>query len=42
MAERLGFTKKALGDLPKPEAGKRAYFHDTKVNGLLIAVTSAE
>lgn len=41
MAERLNFTKRVLEELPKPEAGKRFYFHDTKVNGLLMAVTSA-
>ncbi|MCK7578393.1 MAG: Arm DNA-binding domain-containing protein [Chromatiales bacterium] len=38
---RLNFTKKTLEELPNAEAGKRAYYHDTKVNGLLVAVTAA-
>ena len=41
MAERLNFTKKGIEDLPPADPGKRTYFHDTRVNGLLVSVTSS-
>lgn len=40
MPERISFTKRVIEGLPLPSAGKRAYYHDTKVNGLLVCVTS--
>lgn len=36
---RIGFTKEALQALPKPEAGKRAVYLDTKTTGLQVRVT---
>lgn len=38
---RIGFTKEALQALPKPEAGKRAVYLDTKTTGLQVRVTDA-
>lgn len=38
-SERINFTKKALSDIAPPEAGKRIYFYDKKVPGLLLDVT---
>lgn len=41
MPERITFTKRAIEGLPLPSAGNRGYYHhDTKVNGLLVCVTS--
>ena len=37
--ERLNFTKKGLESLPSARQGKRAYYRDTKVRGLVMAVT---
>ena len=37
---RFNFTKKGLETLSLPSAGKRAYYYDTKVRGLGVAVTS--
>lgn len=42
MTDRIHFNKKAVENLPVPPQGKRAYYHDTKVNGLLVCVTSTE
>ena len=36
---RFNFTKAALQALPLAAPGRRAYFHDTAVRGLLVAVT---
>lgn len=40
MSERLNFTRSALSDLPLPDAGKRAYYSDTKIDGLQLVITS--
>ena len=40
-APRRNLTKKVLDGLPLPPRGKRAYFHDAKLRGLTVAVTSA-
>lgn len=37
---KLNFTKAAIDALPLPETGKRKLYHDTKVRGLCIQVTS--
>ena len=39
MANRINFTKAAIQALPRPPAGKRATYHDTKVPGLELRVT---
>jgi len=36
---KINFTIKQLENLPLPEAGKRFYFRDTKLNGLELMVT---
>jgi len=36
---RMNFTKKRLDSIPNPESGKRPYYHDTEVKGLLLRVT---
>ncbi len=38
--KKFNFTKHTLEDLPVPPAGKRAYYGDTKVHGLLVCITS--
>lgn len=38
--KKLNFTKATLEALPKPLAGKRAYYYDTKMRGLGISITS--
>ena len=38
--KKLNFTKATLEALPKPPAGKRAYYYDTKMRGLGISITS--
>ncbi len=40
MENRFSFTKTLLQKLPLPARGKRAYYHDTKVKGLSLAVTA--
>lgn len=40
MNNRLNFTKRVLQELPLPESGKRSYFYDTRINGLVLQVTS--
>lgn len=40
MSKRISFTKRALENLPLPARGQRAYVYDTKVNGLVLSVTS--
>lgn len=37
---KLNFTKATLETLPKPSAGKRAYYYDTKMRGLGVSITS--
>lgn len=37
----LNFTKPALEALPLPDSGKRDTYHDTRVRGLVLRVTSA-
>jgi integrase len=36
---KFNFTKRGLDALPFPDKGKRAYYYDTKVHGLGVAVT---
>lgn len=36
---KINFTKATLEALPKPAAGKRAYYYDTKTRGLGISIT---
>lgn len=38
-ANKINFTKKALEALSLPAEGKRAYYYDAKVRGLIISVT---
>lgn len=38
--QKLNFTKSAISSLPLPEPGKRVSYHDTKVPGLELRVTS--
>lgn len=40
MAKKFSFTKDALLSLPKPEAGKRAVYLDSKTTGLQVRVTA--
>ena len=37
---KFNFTKHGIEDLPLPEEGKRSYYGDTKVHGLLVDITS--
>ena len=37
----INFTKATLDSLPTPEAGKRVTYHDSKVHGLQIRITSS-
>jgi hypothetical protein len=37
---KFNFTKHLIEDLPLPLRGKRSYYGDTKVHGLLIDITS--
>lgn len=39
MGNKINFTKEALLSLPKPEAGKRAVYLDSKTAGLQVRVT---
>src|SRR5262249_39585173 len=39
VARRFNFTKRTLDSLPLPSNGQRAYFYDTRVRGLTIAVS---
>lgn len=39
--QTINFTKPTLLDLPLPPKGERAYYHDTRVRGLILDVTSA-
>lgn len=39
MNNALNFTKESLHNLPAPEAGKRAVYHDAKTTGLQIRIT---
>ncbi len=41
MDSKINFTKAAIDGLPIPEHGKRATFHDIKVTGLQLRVTSS-
>ena len=40
MPERIGFTKDAIRRLPAPPVGTRATYHDAKIPGLQLRVTS--
>jgi integrase len=40
MTARIHFTKKILDSLPSPPSPKRAYYHDQKVNGLVLCITA--
>lgn len=42
MAKKINFTKSEIDSLPKPESGKRVFYHDTKVPGLQLRVTGAK
>ncbi|MCZ6897735.1 MAG: recombinase XerD, partial [Betaproteobacteria bacterium] len=35
--DKINFTKKVIDDLPAPDTG-RTYYHDSKVQGLVIGV----
>ena len=37
---KINFTKAAIDSLPIPEIGERAEYHDTKISGLRLRVTS--
>lgn len=39
MADKINFTIAELKKLPTPEKGTRDYYHDTRVNGLVLQVT---
>lgn len=39
MTNRFNFTKKILVGIAAPEAGKRAYYYDSKLPGLTLSVT---
>lgn len=39
MANNINFTKRELEALTSPPKGKRAYFNDTKIKGLQLAIT---
>lgn len=39
MRDRINFTKETLLALPKPEAGKRAVYRDSKASGLQLRVS---
>lgn len=41
MQNRFNFTKKTLSGSTKPEPGKRIYYYDTKLPGLVLSVTPA-
>ena len=38
--KKFNFTKHTIENLPAPQTGKRSYYGDTKVSGLLVDVTS--
>lgn len=38
-SNRFSFSKALLNKLPNPEAGKRAYYYDTKTHGLGLSIT---
>ena len=38
--DRVHLTKAAIDAFPPAPDGKRAYYHDTKVKGLVVSVTS--
>lgn len=40
MTNKINFTKAAINVLPLPDLGKRVTYHDTKVSGLQLRVTS--
>jgi integrase len=39
MENRLNFTKRSLDAIPSSRSGKRLYFYDTKIRGLVLDVT---
>jgi integrase len=41
VSQWINFTKTALKSLPRPRAGKRDTYHDTKIPGLQVRVTPA-
>ena len=42
MGNTINFTKAALTNLPQPEQGQRAVYHDAKTTGLQLRVTHTE
>lgn len=42
MTKKINFTKAVIDGLAKPESGKRDVYHDTKVPGLQLRVTSVK
>lgn len=41
MAQQISFTKRKIDNLPLPAKGKRAYYQDSKLDQLLLQVTSS-
>jgi len=42
MENKINFTKAIIDALPMPESGKRNIYHDTKISGLQLRVTSVK
>ncbi|AEJ03093.1 integrase family protein [Nitrosomonas sp. Is79A3] len=42
MENKVNFTKAIIDSLPMPESGKRNIYHDTKISGLQLRVTSVK
>ena len=42
MENKINFTKAIIDALPMPESGKRSIYHDTKISGLQLRVTSVK
>lgn len=42
MGNKINFTKAIIDALPTPEPGKRNIYHDTKISGLQLRVTSVK
>ncbi|MXS82530.1 tyrosine-type recombinase/integrase [Nitrosomonas oligotropha] len=42
MENKINFTKAIIDALPMPETGKRNIYHDTKISGLQLRVTSVK
>lgn len=42
MENKINFTKAIIDALPMPESGKRNIYHDTKISGLQLRITSVK